>query len=128
LYKHSIGSWRKYANHLEQIKVLFQKHLPELQRLNALPFPETLNWEMKEDFPYDAIYDEKFGTSTSSSSSSAASSTASAASSSSHHVLQHEKNVEQSEISSASGVPSSRKKNIPTTSTTAFVSKHNGEF
>ncbi len=32
----------------------FRKYLPYLDELCALPFRDKVNWEMREDFPYEA--------------------------------------------------------------------------
>lgn len=53
LYSHSIGGWRKYESFLAPIKEEFLQFLPYLRSLGALPFAETMNWNMSADFPYD---------------------------------------------------------------------------
>lgn len=54
MYHHSIGNWRRYAKELQPMIQEFRKYLPYLDELGALPFRDKVNWEMREDFPYEA--------------------------------------------------------------------------
>jgi tetratricopeptide (TPR) repeat protein len=52
LYSHSIGNWRRYAAELQPMIEEFQKYLPYLESIGALPFRNQINWDMRIDFPY----------------------------------------------------------------------------
>eukprot|EP01033_Poteriospumella_lacustris_P010063 gene10063-7190_t len=54
LYSHSIGNWRRYAKELAPMIAEFQKYVPYLDAIGALPFRYQVNWEMRYDFPYEA--------------------------------------------------------------------------
>jgi hypothetical protein len=53
LYSHSIGNWRRYAKELAPMIAEFQKYVPYLDAIGALPFRYQVNWEMRYDFPYE---------------------------------------------------------------------------
>jgi hypothetical protein len=53
LTKKHQGAWRKYASHLGEIAAEWQKHLPKLRQLDALPFKDQINWEFDVNWPYE---------------------------------------------------------------------------
>lgn len=53
MYKHSVGGWRQYAEHVQPIITEFRKYLPYLKKKKMLPFADKINWNMDVDFPYD---------------------------------------------------------------------------
>lgn len=55
IYKHSVGSWRRYAQQLQPMIDELNKYLPKLRKNKALPFASTMNWKLDPNFDYDAM-------------------------------------------------------------------------
>ena len=53
LYSTHIGGWRRYSELLAPLATALQKHLPDLERHGALPFPDKMNWALDPEFDYE---------------------------------------------------------------------------
>lgn len=53
IYKHSVGSWRRYSKQLQPMIDELDKYMPRLIKNKALPFMDKINWKLDVNFPYD---------------------------------------------------------------------------
>ena len=55
IYNRSVGGWRRYADHLGNLKKAYLSHLPHLREVKALPYEERINWEGLVKFDYEGM-------------------------------------------------------------------------